>query len=196
MPQGPGLLPNAYRVGASQLGVALYSGISEIALGSVVDTYPRSAVATIQTVAPERTVVRSRHGLALIPRWSFQDAPKLDRVISPGDAIGAEAAAALERWAQERYRLPVERVHEAGGYPYDVAVDDMARRYGRAVANDAIYGLEYPIGHVKVAAPIYPLGLLARPVALGLLGLALAFVARRRRAMRKRQVEATPTIAA
>jgi hypothetical protein len=43
-------------------------------------------------------VVRSQHGLALIPRWSLADAARLDRIMVPGSASAAEAAA-FEGWA-------------------------------------------------------------------------------------------------
>jgi transcriptional regulator GlxA family with amidase domain len=191
--QIPGILPNAYRIGSSQLGVALYPGISEIALGSVVDTYPHSAVVTIHTIAPERTVVRSRHGLALVPRWSFQDAPHLDRIILPGATASADTATQFEGWSRERYGFPIERMHQGGGYAYDVTLNDIARRDGSAVANWAVYGLEYPIGRATVAAPIYPLGLIVRPIALGLLGLAL--VISRRRTARKQPAAAIQSAA-
>ena len=59
---------SGYRLGTSHLGVALYAGMSELALASVVDTYPHQGTLTVDTVAPERTVVLSQHGLAFIPR--------------------------------------------------------------------------------------------------------------------------------
>ncbi len=176
---------SGYRLGSSHLGVALYAGMSELALASVVDTYPHQGTLTVDTVAPSRMVVRSQHGLALIPRWSFADAPKLDRIILPGRNSSADIAVAFERWAEARYQLSVERVHETGGYVYDITFADMARRAGRIVTDEAIYLLEYPIGRVAVAAPVYPLGLIARVVVLALLGLALAVVLDRRRAARK-----------
>jgi putative intracellular protease/amidase len=194
----PGVLANTYRVGTSQLGVALYNGIGEIALGSVVDTYPRSAVLTVQTVAPERTIVQSRHGLALVPRWGFEDAPSLDRVMLPGASASARDVATFESWAQARYQLPVERIHQGAGYAYDVTIDDIARRDGSAVANWAIYGMEYPSGWVTVDAPVFPIDMIAAPAALGLLGLAMAYGLDRRRAARRdrRQAQRMPPIAA
>jgi transcriptional regulator GlxA family with amidase domain len=177
-----------YRIGSSQLGVALYDGMSELALASVVDTYPHEGTLTVNTVAPERAVVRSQHGLALVPRWSFADAPKLDRIILPGNTSDANTTAAFDGWAQERQGLPVERVHQDGGYVYDVTFTDMARRSGRVVANEAIYLLEYPLD--PIAAPLFPLGLVARVLALGLLGLGLAVVIDRRRAVRKQRRQA------
>jgi transcriptional regulator GlxA family with amidase domain len=181
------LLLSSYQIGNSQLGVALYPGISELALASVVDTYPHQGTVMVNTVAPERSVVVSRHGLALIPRWSFADAPKLDRIILPGRDSSADTTAAFERWAEERYRRPIERVHQAGGYVYDVTFNDMAQRAGTAVANQAVYLLEYPAGRVPMAGLPISLGLSARLIALGLLGLGLAVLLDRRRISRKQR---------
>ena len=86
--------------------------MSELALASVVDTYPHQGALTVDTVAPARTVVLSQHGLALIPRWSLADAPRLDRIILPGRDSSVDTTAAFERWAAARYQLSVERVHE------------------------------------------------------------------------------------
>jgi AraC family transcriptional activator FtrA len=184
--QIPGYLLNTYRVGTNQLGVALYPGIGEIALGSVVDTYPRSMVTTIQTIAPKRTIVQSRHGLALVPRWSFAEAPHLDRIILPGTTVKDSEVAASEQWAQQRYSLPVDHIHKGGGYPYDVTIDEIARHDGSAVANWTIYGMEYPSGWA-VTGPVYPFGLIIRPILLGLLGAALMYVFQKRRATRHRR---------
>jgi len=175
---------SGYQPGSSSLGVALYSGISEIALASVVDTYPHEGRLTVHTVAPERAVVLSRHGLALVPRWGFADAPQLDRIVLPGHVGDAEAAV-FERWAAERQQLPVERIHAAGGYFYDVTFSDMARRAGSAVADETVYLLEYPFGSGPAASPLLPAGLVARIAALALLGLALAVLLERRRAARR-----------
>jgi AraC family transcriptional regulator, transcriptional activator FtrA len=185
----PGMLLSGYQLGNSQLGVALYPGIGEIALGSVIDTYPHQGTVTVNTVAPERAVVRSRNGLALIPRWGFADAPKLDRVILPG--TDTSGGAAFEGWARDRYGLAVEQVHQGGGYPYDVTLEDMARRAGGAIAAEAVYLLEYPAGSLAGVAPAYPPGLVARLVALALLGLGLAIVIDRRRGARTRRHAAT-----
>jgi transcriptional regulator GlxA family with amidase domain len=182
---------SGYRLGASHLGVTLYPGMSELALASVVDTYPRQGTLTIDTVAPSRTVVLSQHGLALIPRWSFADAPRLDRIIVPGRDSSVEATAAFERWAEARYRLSVERVHQDGGYVYDITFNDMAHRAGRVVTNEAIYFLEYPLGRVQIAAPLFSLDLIMRIFVCALLGLGLAVLIDRRRAAHKQRRQAS-----
>jgi putative intracellular protease/amidase len=181
---------SGYRLGSSHLGVALYPGISELALASVVDTYPHQGALTVDTVAPARTVVLSQHGLAFIPRWSFADAPRLDRIILPGRDSSVDTRTAFERWAEARYQLSVERVHERGGYVYDITFNDMARRAGRVVTNEAIYMLEYPLGRVQIAAPLYSLDLIMRILVCALLGLGLAVLVDRRRAARKQRRQA------
>jgi AraC family transcriptional regulator, transcriptional activator FtrA len=182
---------SGYRLGTNHLGVALYPGISELALASVVDTYPHQGALTVDTVAPSRTVVRSQHGLALIPRWSFADAPRLDRSILPGRDSSVETTAAFERWAEARYQLPVERVHESDGYVYDITFTDMARRAGRVVTNEALYFLEYPLGRVQIAAPLFSLELIMRVFVWGLFGLGLAVLIDRRRAAHKQRRQAS-----
>jgi transcriptional regulator GlxA family with amidase domain len=181
---------SGYRLGTSHLGVALYDGMSELALASVVDTYPHQGTLTVDTVAPSRTVVRSQHGLALIPRWSFADAPRLDRIIMPGRDSNVETTAAFERWATARYQLSVERVHETGGYVYVSTFNDMARRAGRVITNEAIYFLEYPLGRVQIAAPLFSLDLILCILVCALLGLGLAVLIDRRRAARKQRRQA------
>jgi hypothetical protein len=185
------LFLSGYRLGTSHLGVALYDGMSELALASVVDTYPHQGGLTVDTVAPLRTVVLSQHGLALIPRWSFAEAPRLDRIILPGRDSSADTTAAFERWAASRYQLSVERVHEAGGYVYDSTFNDMARRAGRVVTNEAVYFLEYPLGRVQIAAPLVSLDLSIRVVCFGLVGLGLATAIDRRRAARRQRRQAS-----
>jgi AraC family transcriptional regulator, transcriptional activator FtrA len=180
---------SGYQLGTSHLGVALYPGISELALASVVDTYPQQGTLTIDTVAPSRTAVLSQHGLALIPRWSFADAPRLDRIILPGRYSGVDTSAVFERWGEARYQLSVERVHETGGYVYDITFTDMARRAGRVVTDDAIYLLEYPLD--TAGEPLFPPSLVARVVGLGLVGLGLAVAIDRRRAARRQRRQAT-----
>jgi transcriptional regulator GlxA family with amidase domain len=184
------LFLSGYRLGTSHLGVALYPGISELALASVVDTYPHQGALTVDTVAPARTVVPSQHGLALIPRWSFADAPRLDRIILPGRDSSVETTASFERWAEARYQLSVERVHEAGGYVYDITFNDVARRAGRVVTNEAVYFLEYPLGRVQIAAPLFSLDQIIRVVCFGLVGLGLAVAIDWRRAARKQRRQA------
>jgi AraC family transcriptional regulator, transcriptional activator FtrA len=191
----PSVFLSGYRMGNSQLGVALYDGISELALASVSDTYPREGALTVNTIAPKRDVVLSQHGLAFIRRWSFADAPRLDRIILPGSPSAADTAA-FEGWAQGGRQLAVERVRQGGGHAYDVTLNDMAGRSGCAIVTDAAYQLEYPIGDALACAPRYQLDLIVRLSILALLGLALAPLIEIRRAARKQRRQVADASAA
>ncbi|MDI3340654.1 MAG: hypothetical protein QJR03_08985 [Sphaerobacter sp.] len=156
--------------------MVLYEGVDELALTSITDTYPRSFASTIRVVAPERTVIRSRHGLDLVPRWSFADAPALDRLLVPGDAVPAATVQAVAHWAEAHGQPRAEYLHRdaAGSFAYDAALRDMARRDSRDLAIAAARGLEYPIEQATLAGAAFPYDLLPRPAVLSLLGLLAA----------------------
>ncbi len=50
-------------------GILLYEGIDEIALGSLLDLYPRVFSGEAATAAPDRRPILSKHGLILVPWW-------------------------------------------------------------------------------------------------------------------------------
>ena len=57
--------------------------------------------------------------------------------------------------------------------------------------NEAVYFLEYPLGRVQIAAPLYALDLIMRILVCALLGLGLAVLIDRRRAARKQRRQAS-----
>ena len=172
--------PNFYRWGRSDIGLVLYDGVRELELASVVDTYPRSLGATVRTLAPERRIIRSRHGLDLVPRHDFSTAPALDRVLVPGDSLAPGAVVAVQAWAAQHAGLVVERIHAGGGFLYDATLRDLARRQSNGVASAVANQLEYPTRDVQLDGPAVQPDLLFRPLALGLLGLGAAVWLRRR----------------
>ncbi len=62
-----GIARAAFRWSPATVGVVLFDGISEFALGSVIDTYGMSLIRT-HTIASERVILTSKHGLTLVPR--------------------------------------------------------------------------------------------------------------------------------
>ena len=165
--------PTVYRWDDTKIGLVLSGGVGEIELASIIDTYPRALTSDVYTIAPERAIVRTRHGLDLLPRFDLASAPRLDRVLLPGQPDPA-VAGAVERWAGANGGPAVERIHQAGGYPYDLTFADLARQETRPVAAVAARWLEYPIAQQALPGSDWPLGLVLRPVGLGLLGLAAA----------------------
>ena len=187
-------IPNAaYRWSLPDLGLVLYDGVDEFALASIIDAYGSSAAAQFHTVAPERTVIRSRHGLALVPRHDFRSAPGLDRVLVPGAPADAAAVPALGEWARQQ-QLSVDYLLDgdpAGGSAYDAALRDLAREQGRAVALAAATNLVYPTEHLNLDGPAWPYDILARPLLIGVVGVGLALGAARARAARRAPVPAS-----
>jgi putative intracellular protease/amidase len=185
-------LPNLFRLGRATIGLLVYPGVGEIELSSVTDTYPRALSTDVLTIGAERAIVRTRHGLDLLPRHDLVSAPSVDRMLIPGQPAAAVAAPA-ERWAATHAAHAVERIHAAGGYPYDLTFGDMARHQTRLVTRNAAAWIEYPTAHLDLGARDWDPSLVARPItllalgALATLGLRRVRLARRaRRAVRPR----------
>jgi putative intracellular protease/amidase len=171
------MMLSAMYVRPAPMAVAVFEGASEIGLAALTDTYPRSFAATLTPIAPVRTYVSTRHGLHVIPRASLDETRRVARLFVAGEP-GAGEQAGLERWADSRGVRP-EPWRAETDFVYDVALLDVARTISPGAAREAARGLEYPIDHLAIAAAGPPLGLLARPAVLALLGLLTAWVARR-----------------
>lgn len=170
-----GLLPNAmYSWGQTDVGVILREGISETALAALLDTAALNLTHSY-TLASERTFVRSRHGMIMAPRFSYNDAPTLDRVIVLSDSAGADASLVAEQWNQRRARPPAELLITGAGadFAYDTVIADVARREGVAVARSDSINLVYPVDPAILSGPAWTAPLIVHPLGIGLLGLAL-----------------------
>jgi hypothetical protein len=173
-------IPNLFRWNRETVGVLLYDGLRELEVSSVLDTYPRAFGTSLRTLAPERTVIHTQHGLTLVPRNDFTTAPALDRLLVPGRGLAPEAASTLQARAAQHGGLVAAPIHADDGYFYDATVRDIARRHGPAIAGQVANILEYPTSHLQLAGPAARLELLIRPLALGLLGLGAVVWLRRR----------------
>ena len=189
-------LPSLFRFGRTQIGLLLYPGVGEIELSSVTDTYPRALATDVRTVAVERGFVRTRHGLDIVPRHDLASLPALDRMLIPGQPDAA-VVASVELWAATHVGRPVERIHEAGGYPYDLTISDIAHQETRLIADNAARWIEYPTAHLALGDRDWSLSLVVRPIILGVFGVLAAHGLRRlRRARRSHRVQAAATSAA
>jgi putative intracellular protease/amidase len=172
-------LPNAYRLHRTQIGMVLYDGVREVEVSSILDTYPRSYVAEVRPLGVQPGIVQTRHGLDLLAPEDLSTPPGLDRVLLPG-APDASTAAQVDDWAASR-GLRAERIHGSGAYAYDATLRDMAHDESNSVVREAATGLEYPTRDLQLAGPEVRLDLIARPLALGLLGLGTVLLLRNRR---------------
>ena len=172
------VLGGAYGWDKPRIGVVLNEGTSEIELASVFDAYPGPAFTSKTTsLAPEgpRSPVRSEHGLYFVPRSDFGSAPPLDRALVPGSAAPSAADPGVRAWAQENGLEP-EYVHAdaPAGFPFDATLRNLAEHENAPVARFTARLLEYPADHLSLTGGGWPFAHLLRPLAVGLLGLALA----------------------
>jgi hypothetical protein len=188
-------MPNAFRSDRTEIGLVLYDGVREVELSSITDTYPRSTAADVLSLAPERSFITTAHGLDLLPRVDFTSAPALDRLLLPGTPDAA-LAAATDAWAAQR-GLVAERLHAAGGYPYDLTLRDLARHETRPIATWAAAWLEYPTADLGLQGRGWQPELIVRGIGLGALGVVLVLSARRLlRAARSRRPRSSQPAAA
>jgi len=75
--------------------VRLEDGVDEIELAAALDAYPRTFAAASASTSPERRLVRSRHGLVLVPAQPERARGPADIVVTP--ARGADAEPAFDR---------------------------------------------------------------------------------------------------
>jgi transcriptional regulator GlxA family with amidase domain len=176
-----------YRPNRTKLGVALYDGVGELDVASIVDLYPRTLASTIHPIGITPGVITTRHGLHLAPRDHLTRTPDVDRLLIPG-TLPAEARRKLDDPATDR--LPrLEAIHaDTNTFAFDAALADIARHDSRAAARLVATGIEYPADLASHTGRPWPTELLIRPLALSLLGLLTA--AAIRRSNRRREVAA------
>jgi putative intracellular protease/amidase len=173
----------AYGWGNPEIGVVLTEGTSEIELASVLDVYPGPVLianTTTLTLEGPRSLVRSEHGLYFVPRSDLARAPGLDRLLVPGRTAPSVPDPKVRSWAREK-GLKLEFIHAdaPAGFPFDATLSDLAKHENALVARFTARLLEYPIGHLGLAGNAWPFAHLLRPLAVGLLGLALAVLIER-----------------
>src|SRR3954470_2579647 len=146
------LLNAAFRWDRATLGVPLYDGMDELELAAVYDTYGLSFA--LRSVAASGAVITSRHGLHLVARRTSEE-------------WSASGGMVLPRPADDQR------------FPFDAALEDVARRQDIPTAEFAAKRLEY-----RALPPLHGRGwamvaALYRPPLLGLFALLLIFVLER-----------------
>ena len=151
------------------IGVLLTDGIGEIELASIFATYTEASYAarTVALGVGSTAPVRSRHGLAFVPRGDVYAESGLDRLLVPG----AEAA---RRRAGGALPLVAEYPHARAGFAFDVALRDMARTIDVPTARWRAKTLEYPAYELtEVTGPGWPWGATLLPLLYAIIGLAV-----------------------
>lgn len=163
-------------------GVLLYDGVGELELAATFDTYAAASTTRLLSVAPTRQLMTTRHGLQLVPRWSYRDVPGMDRLIVPGSQARQQAAPAIQAWEATANAAPVFYLHAAtpDRFAFDAPLQDLARQENRPTAVLAAKRLEYRPGTVQTDGSGWPLGMLRGPLLVGLASPALTWAFRTR----------------
>jgi putative intracellular protease/amidase len=158
-----------------KLGVVMYDGMTELGLSGIVDPVLGSFSARTYGMAVEHRIVRTRNGLDLLPRYSFDSVPSLDRVVlAPGeDDLARHEAEAT--WAAVQPGRPAVDLYRTVGHgesAYDVSFRDLAQTRNGFLAQHMANVLFYPAdGAVQVPGAAWPVH-----EALALIGAMLAGV--------------------
>lgn len=185
------------------VGIALLDGVGELDATAAFEVYGQSAAARTVALATSDTV-RTRHGLILLTT-SLSNAPGLSRVVVPGagtpDAIDPD----LRAWADNR-GLAVEPLagrpgsdgSRSSGGGFSAALQNLADHTDAATTSATAKMIGYPTTDLDLGSQHRSW----RPVLLGfasvalavLVGLAPAFLIRRRRRRRLRRANASSTV--
>jgi transcriptional regulator GlxA family with amidase domain len=186
----------AFHWNRDKIGAYLFEGIGEIDLTAVLDTYGRTFTARTNTFAPVREVIRSRHGLYLIPRADFTNAGHFDRIVIPGDT--SAPVQALIEWSQSEQRPTPEYLYSAElttsdlrPFAFDMTLIDLAQRNSELDARISLTTLEYPADHLQLAGRSWPLQSLTSALAIALASVTAVWMLQQRGRSRRQHVAAT-----
>jgi transcriptional regulator GlxA family with amidase domain len=189
------VLNAAFHWNKDEIGVYLFEGIGELDLTAALDTYGSTFTARASTFAPVREVIRSRHGLYLVPRADFTSAEDFDRIIIPGDL--SVPVQELEQWLQSEQGPAVEYLYsaevaagEARPFAFDITLTDLAKRSSEVDARISLTALEYPVDHLQLGGRSWPLQRLSSALVVVLASVAAVWMRQQRRHNRRQHTEA------
>lgn len=148
------ILNLAYLWSKPAIALEVTDGMDEVALAAIIDVFPRSFSTDLVAVGAERRFYRSRHGLALVPRY---------------DRVGAPAAV-------RTYALDSTATID-GRFAFDASLADLSRHEGRHVTVMAARGLGFPVDVSSLDGPGIKASVAARPLLLGIAGVVLVWLA-------------------
>jgi transcriptional regulator GlxA family with amidase domain len=190
-----------------QAGVLVYPGISELSLASVLDTFPRTLDTRVTTLAAERVVIMSRHGLELVAASRLDDALTTPDLLVVPSGMGPQGTPppvdplkdeTVHHWIVAS-TVPVKSfLYEAPGKAFDESLrllGELEQRPG-GILRFVEKMIEYPSSEpaVKPPTPVWPSGQLigglwppplwVKPLVIGIFGVMLAAWLDRRLRMR------------
>ncbi len=171
----------------SNTGVLLYSGVGEIDLASVFDTYPGSLRTVIDSVAPARQWMLSKHGLALLPRYDYHSIPAVERLLVPGQDAHQLAQADTNAWTADHNNISISYLHAdlPDHFVFDAPLLDLARSQNVPTAQMRQRRLEYRPPTLVLSGAGWPWLMSLQPVLVGFTSVFILFVGRKVLARRR-----------
>lgn len=160
-----------YRWDRPTQGVTLQNGVDELTLAALYDTSPSALAGRLVSVAPQGSVITTRHGLQLVARRTPAQWGTSRPLLIPGNAD----TTIPRDWTVRASHRPA--LSTAGVFPFTPALADLARRTDRPTASLAAKRLE--IRTFDEALPgrgWWTSPVVLRPLILGLLSLALTVI--------------------
>jgi transcriptional regulator GlxA family with amidase domain len=179
-----------------RLGIVMYDGMTELGLSGIVDPLLGSVTVRTYGMSPEHRIVRTRNGLDLLPRYSFESVPALDRVVlAAGDNDLARHAAGAA-WAVVQPGRPAVDLYASvgrGESAYDVSFRDLAQTRNLFLAQHMANVLFYPADvSAQVPGAVWPIREVLALLGAMLVGAGLVFIAARPRTGATRPRRALP----
>jgi AraC family transcriptional activator FtrA len=170
------LLNAAFKWDKRELGVWVYEGIGDLELAAVLDAYPPTMSARTYTVGASREILTSQYGLYLVPHWSVDALPAVERVLVPGGPNVSAMDASLVA-AEGKLDAPITRIHvgEAQRSAFEAPLEDVARDQNLPSAAFAAKRMEYRGSALRMAGSGWPLLVTLQPLLIGGICVALAW---------------------
>jgi AraC family transcriptional regulator, transcriptional activator FtrA len=164
------LLNGLFRWDRATLGVALIDGMDELALAAAYDTYAPSFTAQLVSLAPQGTIITTKHGLNLVARRTPEQWATGREIMLPGSRDDLQVPVWLKPY-RVKYTLAT-----SNQFPFNATLKHLAQTQDIPTAEFAAKRLEYRFlpGQWQ-GAGWWTSAVVYRPLWLGLLALGLVF---------------------
>ena len=125
--------------GRTDQAIWISDGMDESLLSAALDSYPRTLEIDQVTVSDSRRLIRTKHGLQLIPRFGINELPEMDSIL----ALSAADAAQLRQQALANDSA-LDTLQSNDGFSFSRVLDDIGQRYGESSRTLVAKQLEYP----------------------------------------------------
>jgi transcriptional regulator GlxA family with amidase domain len=181
--------------------VLVYPGVSETSLAAAIEPWPRTLAAELTTVAPVRTVIKTRFGLQVVPELPLAFAGTPDLLIVPSGVLPNNSPASTDplkenltsQWVRENNIAVKSFLFDPPGKTWDRSFELLNRMEGPELTRLAAELVEYPLSQTILSqssdAPTsaeWTRSVLLKFLGLGLLGIGLAWMFERQLLARAR----------